>query len=903
MAIPQDINSARPFEKGAYKYLDNGWYPMPIPKGKKHPPPTGYTGRGAKYADRDQIETWADEGKKNWNIALHLGPVYPPPGEDDSDWLDQHGNPLWTVAGIDVDDYVEKDKKKEGGKELAALEEELGKLPETWISSSRSDGVSGIRYYLVPTEYAYRGQVDNAIEFVQETHRYAMVYPSYHPLGGQYVWYRPGCAPNGQPSGVLRALVAKVTGSSSGSLSWRKEDNPFPTVWALPKLSDPWIKYLSRDYVRNERVPIDMDTSYDDLRKWALKAFRNKAGGKGDPELTLQDVGCKMMKQKVADWKTKINEDATSHDKIVGAHWNVLSMGLEGHAGWWAATRALENYWMNDVGEQQKRGVVEAKLEMFRSKANALRKIKGKVEESDVNLLGRMCGCYEADDEPDDGGEFVPRGKPRDPGEYERNDNGNAEHFLDLYGGDFRYVAGYDKWIFWDGRNWRWDEKGLVRRAFNKVQKRQRNYAVHLWSTALAQGDEDAVKAAKQKAKVWEEWALRSGNVNQISHALDAATSFADVTVGADVPDGRYDLLGVSNGVIHLDVEHGFSFRQAERDDWVVNNTGTPYIPTKEQLGAGGTMAEGVRLWQSYLNLFLPDKDVRLWTQQLLGYTLFGRNVEKKLIFLYGDRNTGKSTMLNAIMSALGQYAGSVEMSIFSGHKLNPALGRALPMRVITTTEAAGDKDISGEMMKRMTGDDPMTVEYKGSNDIVQRYPAFVPIIGTNNAPEIGDVDAALRDRTEILPFDISVPKSRAGVDLMEHASAAVLAWLLEGWNLYAANKLANRPTAKLQSTAERFGNEMAGDIGAFLEEVCEITDNPDDVVYNPAMYGAYQKWTKLNNIQHPWSSPVFGKRMTKAGHPSINGKDEDNKSVKLRTGIKLKESWGNVLSFKVTKE
>src|SRR5690606_24446825 len=123
---------------------------------------TGYKGRWPTPEDR---EHWRSEGLEN--IALRLPPV---------------------VIGLDVDHYEDK----HGADTLATLEAQLGALPRTWISTSRTDGVSGIRLYRVPAGVeGWPTQAGPDIEIVRYAHRYMMVWPAVHPLGGIYRWYKP----------------------------------------------------------------------------------------------------------------------------------------------------------------------------------------------------------------------------------------------------------------------------------------------------------------------------------------------------------------------------------------------------------------------------------------------------------------------------------------------------------------------------------------------------------------------------------------------------------------------------------------------------------------------------------------------------------------------------------------
>ena len=94
------------------------------------------------------------------------------------------------VIGIDVDAY----DAKTGAATLAEAERRWGKLPPTYRSTSRDDGISGIRLYRVPpgtqlqTVIRFPELGIGDIEIVQRHHRYVMCWPSIHPNGNRYRW-------------------------------------------------------------------------------------------------------------------------------------------------------------------------------------------------------------------------------------------------------------------------------------------------------------------------------------------------------------------------------------------------------------------------------------------------------------------------------------------------------------------------------------------------------------------------------------------------------------------------------------------------------------------------------------------------------------------------------------------
>lgn len=157
-----------PYKTGAPLYLQAGWAGViPLPPRKKSAPPTGYTGWNGKDPSSKMIETWCNETVGDFQAASNIA-IHTPDG----------------IVGIDVDHY----DGKTGGATLAQLENELGSLPPTYISTSRNDGVSGIRWYRVEPGLRWPTGPGKDIEFIHKGHRYAVVWPSVHPSGSQYIW-------------------------------------------------------------------------------------------------------------------------------------------------------------------------------------------------------------------------------------------------------------------------------------------------------------------------------------------------------------------------------------------------------------------------------------------------------------------------------------------------------------------------------------------------------------------------------------------------------------------------------------------------------------------------------------------------------------------------------------------
>jgi P4 family phage/plasmid primase-like protien len=1022
----RNINSVRPFRRAVWKYREKGWLgTIPLPPREKHPPPLKTTGRGAAYPTNDQIAEWL-EGDIDWaskrefagvdpkkaNIGLHLGPVDIPSGTVG----ELTGK--FEIIGLDVDDYTDGTgdtaKVKTGATQLATLEADLGPLPATWRSSSRT-GLSGIRFFLVPAGLAFRGKAAEHIDVIQAVHRFAVVFPSYHPNGGQYVWYRPAENISDLTQDEANALGGDV--GDAAALGVRVEGlADLPEAASLPLLpmvaggstGESWLDFLTRGRTRDEGVPVDMDIDSREIVKWARRKFVKPptSGPRVEGRSDWTEGLCSRNARAVELWKRNIESDPSSHDKVTSAHWNLLRNGMEGHSGWGAAVVEIERYIMHDVKVRNKRALFEIKNELWRSKINALRKIKGDVDamaKDGINLISLACNCF--DEEPDptgdkskvdgirirrtkaggsiaqtrsgggdsvaarssEGGSVAQNNVARkqktpsaldksgsesdqnadgvsrsaglttgsdssdsgsgaqeaastppvpDPETYERSDDGNAAHWLDLLGiENVHWIPEFMTWIFWseDEHYWKTDTDGLARRLFRKVRDRQYRYAERLFTTAVtlaSNGDDDKAKDARALAKLWKDWANRSGGVTGAGYALEAAKSFGSVTLSASELDADPYLLGVKDAVLQLhphDAESPWSVREPRRSDLVTHNTGVPVpslVAETARLKRGGNGSVGglsaadareAALWNGYLDYFLPDLEVRHFLQKVLGYGLLGDNRERLFVFFSGPTTTGKGTMLSALSNALGSYIGPTSMRIFQDHKLNPALAEALPRRMVTMDELSGAVTLHADMIKKVTGGlgVKMPAELKGSNKTYERVPAFLSIIATNAAPRVPEADDALRRRLVVIPFHRQMPEAKEdtsiGAEIASAGGAVVLRWLIEGWSMYVRDGLAKTEWPESVKHETDVFHSSLSELGEYITARLERGDGRGTFVPVGTAYSDYVQWCSSNNTpdRERLTAVRFSRALTSQGI-KIDSRRVDGKSVRCLVGYEL---------------
>lgn len=338
--------SAGPYADTARQYLRQHWAgPLWLPPKSKEAPPEGFTGRGRPYPVAAQVNQWI-EARGHGNICLRMGTVT----------IDGE---LCDVVGIDIDDYTDADKRKDGGAQLVALESLHGPLPPTWRSTSR-DGVSGIRFFLAPAGHRYIGKAAAAIDIISPGYRYAVVWPSMHPERRRYRWLddRHGGTP---VDGV-------------------------PDPRTLPRLPDAWFAFLTSGRTLDEGRPEDTASTTDEILDWARDALPG-----------FESAPCPVMAAAVEHWLSEIAADPSSHDKIMGAHWHLLNSAAEGHSGWPAAIAEVETVWATDVLARGKRSSSEVRREIGRSKVKALRKLKATVDQHaatlGVDYIAGECPC------------------------------------------------------------------------------------------------------------------------------------------------------------------------------------------------------------------------------------------------------------------------------------------------------------------------------------------------------------------------------------------------------------------------------------------------------------------------------------------------------------------------------
>lgn len=307
---------------GAVHYLEEGWRPLPLPAGKKHAPPSDWTGgskpNSGKKPTRAQLATWAREYPQG-NLAI---------------------SPPKSVIGIDVDAY----DGKSGAETVAAAEQDWGQLPPTWISTSRDEG-SGIRWFRIPEGLGWPGKLPQGggVELIRWDHRYAVVAPSVHPEGREYHWVTPG--------------GNAVT-------------DEFPTPDELPMLPPEWVQGLTGGKKWAPRMEAELDD--EEVQQWIED--------RGDtPLCTVME---RTLRKHLNDLRLS-GPEGGAHEQMLHAVWAVLGDSAAGHSGVVKALTRLRAAFKEAT--KGRRSAAEFASEWKRAKAGGVQKVvaEGEAEDED----------------------------------------------------------------------------------------------------------------------------------------------------------------------------------------------------------------------------------------------------------------------------------------------------------------------------------------------------------------------------------------------------------------------------------------------------------------------------------------------------------------------------------------
>ncbi|MGV0986616.1 MAG: phage/plasmid primase, P4 family [Limnohabitans sp.] len=387
-------------------------------------------------------------------------------------------------------------------------------------------------------------------------------------------------------------------------------------------------------------------------------------------------------------------------------------------------------------------------------------------------------------------------------------DDALAQAFTRQYHQDWRYVAGWGKWLMWDGQKWRSED---TLGATDLVRHVCRN------ASLLADNPKTAAKLAS------------SGTISGVERMTRADRKHAGTT---DEWDADQWLINTPGGVVNLRTGDLKAHDRADRMTKVSSAT----------LSSG----EACPTWLQFLEQATAgDAELIRYLQRMFGYCLTGSTQEHALFFLYGTGANGKSVFVNTLFSLLGDYAANAPMDTFMetrGDRHPTDLAGLRGARFVAATETEQGRRWNESKIKEITGGDFVSARFM-RQDFFTFLPHFKLVIAGNHKPAIRNIDEAMRRRLHLIPFTNTVPPEKRDKHLQAKLLKernAIFEWGVQGCLDWQQHGL-QQPSSVLKATDEYFESEDL--LGRWIDERCVLTPNGKSLTAE--LFNDWKQWAE----------------------------------------------------------
>lgn len=421
---------------------------------------------------------------------------------------------------------------------------------------------------------------------------------------------------------------------------------------------------------------------------------------------------------------------------------------------------------------------------------------------------------------------------------------GYARRFIHLYGKQLRHVPSWNWWLVWDGSRWAHDRTGQAHRWMKIIVRR-------LTNDALAITDEDKRKAALKKAEAGE----RSASVRG---ALTLAATEPQVVVDHKALDADPFLLNCANGTVDLRTGQ---LRPHDPADLITKVTGAAYRP--DAIGD---------VFDRFLADIQPDEAMRAFLARLLGHAIEGRQAVHVLPIFWGDGANGKSTLIDAVMGALGDYAAPAAAGLLTARKNDAHPTETADLfgrRLAVLHETDAGRQLAEGTVKRLTGGDRIKARHM-REDFWEFDPSHTFVMLTNHKPLVKGDDEGIWRRIKLVPFAVVIPEHQRDEHLSDRLSEeadAILSWLIAGYQAWQAGGL-DEPHQVTDATTEyRLESDT---LGRFLDDCCLLASGYR--TRSAELYAAWVAWCTQEHEQ-PGSNKAFTTALQNRGYDNKRSK------------------------------
>lgn len=444
--------------------------------------------------------------------------------------------------------------------------------------------------------------------------------------------------------------------------------------------------------------------------------------------------------------------------------------------------------------------------------------------------------------------------------DYDMTDTGNAHRLFDRFGHVIRYSYNRRRWYYWDGKLWRLDDTGEIKKLGDIICEDIKKDGFQ------EQDDETQAELIK--------WAARTASSRNKEAMIKECQHLHGIQASPDDFDSYVEYLNCQNGIINL--------RTGELLPHDSN-----FLMSKICYSEYDTEGEKPKMWLKFLeDVTNGDKELQRYIQKSVGYSLTGSNSEQCAYFLYGMGNNGKSTFLDTLSDVLGNYSANAQPETIMMRKYGDGgalsdIARLKSARFVTSEEPTEGVRLNEGLLKQLTGGSKITCRFLYADEF-EYTPEFKIWIATNHKPVIRGTDFGIWRRIKLIPFEVNIPADKVDKHLkykLRKEFPQILRWAVDGCRLWMQEGL-EEPLC-VREAVEEYKQEMDL-LAGFLEQCVEIDYNAKEKVAAQVLFRAYCRWARDNNEYEMSSKKFFSEISKKLPEKGRDGKGVFYRSIKL---------------------
>ncbi len=418
---------------------------------------------------------------------------------------------------------------------------------------------------------------------------------------------------------------------------------------------------------------------------------------------------------------------------------------------------------------------------------------------------------------------------------------GNSRRFFRRFGKNVRYCHPWRAWFIWDGSRWAIDDTGKI--------------VVHGKYT-VNQIEKEALLFNYDQQKILLAWSGASQKYSVIKNTISLAAS--DVPVLPNELDADKNLINFPNGTLEIDTG---TFREHRQADLCSKVMGAHYDPEAK-----------CPMWEKFIGeIFIKepeegkdpesDEDLIKFVQRAMGYTLTAEIKERAIFLCHGSGANGKSTLLNTIAAAMGDYAQQTESSTFTVAKRETVrndLAALKGSRMVLALESGKDKRLDEALIKQLSGGDKIAARFL-FREYFEYTPEFKIWWGFNHRPRIDDATESIWDRIKLIPFNLRIEEEKRDLDLPTKLLAelpGIINWMLTGLKDYQGKGLAEPEIVKAATSEYQADQDV---LGEWISDQCVKGRHLWEA--SAELYTNYHEWS-TNRQETPMTPRKFGIEM-----------------------------------------